>query len=359
MFLMQYLRGLERLGHRVLFVEFLEKEPRKNRARVVGYFGEAVSAWWHPESSALLVESTNKSLYGLAPEQVANFAAGADAVISLSARYRPTPYPLIGHVRPRILVETDPAYTHLWAAGEEDPAKIFGEHDVYFTLGRHIGTPRCGLPTCNIRWHGTWNPVVLELWAGEWPVTRDRFTTIADWRAYGYLEFEGQVLGPKAEEFRKFIDLPRLAGEPLEIAILIDPDDPDVPYLREHGWRLESTKVVASPALYRDYVGGSLGEFSCAKGGYVGTRCGCFSDRSSYYLASGRPVVVQDTAFSELPTGKGLFAVRTAEEAAEAIRAIRRDYARHAVAARAIAREHFDSDKVLRRLLAEAGVKGV
>jgi glycosyltransferase involved in cell wall biosynthesis len=195
------------------------------------------------------------------------------------------------------------------------------------------------------------------MWAGESPITRDRFTTIADWRGFGYLEFEGKILGPKAEEFRKFIDLPRLAGEALEIAIRIDPDDPDVAYLEEHGWKLESTDVVASPGLYRAYVAGSRAEFSCAKGGYVGTRCGWFSDRSSYYLAAGRPVVVQDTGFEELiPTGKGLFSVRTPEEAAEAIGAIRRDYPAHARAARALAREYFDSDTILARLLAEAGI---
>jgi hypothetical protein len=360
MFLLQYLRGLERLGHRVVFVELLAEAPEEeDREAVLRYFGDTIERWWHPEQSALIVEPERASWYGLSTRELVRVADEAAALITLSAHYREDPHPFIGHVRPRILVESDPGYTHLWAA-EGAPVEVFGEHDIYFTIGRNIGTPRCSLPTCGIDWRHTWNPVVLEMWAGDRPLTRDRFTTIADWRGYGYLEFEGQVLGPKAEEFRKFIDLPRLAGEELEIAILIDDEDPDVRYLQEHGWRLESTKVVASPELYRDYVGGSVGEFSCAKGGYVGTRCGWFSDRSSYYLASGRPVVVQDTAFTELlPTGKGLFSVRTAAEAAEAIRAIRRDYPRHSAAARAIAREHFDSDKVLRRLLAEAGIRSV
>jgi hypothetical protein len=357
MFLMQYLRGLERLGHQVLFVEYREKEPRESREAVLRYFSESIATWWHPEWAALIVESPLKSLYGLEPRLVAQIAKDADALITLSAHYRAEPFPLIGEVRPRILVESDPGYTQLWAVEEGSPVKVFGEHDFYFTVGRNIGTPRCSLPTGGIQWRHTWNPVVLEMWADDRPVTRDRFTTIADWRGFGYLEFEGQVLGPKAEEFRKFIDLPHLAGEELEIAIRIDPDDPDVDYLKEHGWRLESTDVVANPGLYRDYVTGSRGEFSCAKGGYVGTRCGWFSDRSSYYLAAGRPVVVQDTGFEDLvPTGQGLFSVRTPEEAAAAIHMIRRDYARHSAAARAVAQEHFDSDKILRNLLAEAGV---
>src|SRR5262249_19518185 len=153
-------------------------------------------------------------------------------------------------------------------------------HDIYFTVGTLVGTPHCRLPTLGINWLPMWYPVVLDWWPAGRPVLRDRFTTIADWRGYGYLEFEDQVLGPKAEEFRKFLTLPRLAGERVEICILIDPEDPDVDELTAHGWLLEDTSVVASPALYRDYLAGSVGEFSCTKGGYVGTHSGWFSDRS-------------------------------------------------------------------------------
>ena len=104
-------------------------------------------------------------------------------------------------------------------------------------------------------------------------------------------------------------------------------------------------------------MSGSAGEFSCVKGGYAGTRSGWFSDRSACYLAAGRPVVLQSTGFKDhLPTGDGLFAVRTPEEAAEAIRRVRLDYNRHAAAARELAREFFDSDKVVGRLLSDAGI---
>jgi hypothetical protein len=358
MYLLQWLHGLERLGHEVLFIEFLEEHPGDNRGPVVRYFDDTVTGWWHPERSALLVAATTESLYGLNAAEVARYAARAVAVLTLAAPYRREPYPLIGDVRPRILVDTDPGYTHLWAVGG-DPAAIFGTHDLYYTVGGNVASSRCTLPTGGIHWRPIWNPTVLDWWSGEWPRRRDRFTTIADWRGYGYLEFEGRILGPKAEEFRKFIDLPRLAGESLELALTIDPEDPDVAYLRGHGWLLESPGVAAAPALYREYVAGSAGEFSCAKGGYAGTHCGWFSDRSACYLASGRPVVLQATGFEALlPAGRGLFAFTTPGEAAEAIRAVRRDYARHSAAARAIAREHFDSEKILRRLLAEAGIRG-
>jgi hypothetical protein len=357
MYLLQWLHALERLGHRVVFLEFLKNAPVAARGAMVRYFNDTVERWWHPDAAALTLAS-GESLSGLTAKEVARAAREASAVLTIAAPYRREPYPFIERVRPRIFIEQDPGYTHLWAAGG-DPADIYGEQDVYFTVGGNIGTAGCSVPTLGIRWRSIWNPVVLDWWTPGRRVTQPRFTTVADWRSYGYLEFEGQILGPKAEEFHKFIGLPGLIDEPVEIALNIDPDDPDLANLRNHGWHVESPEVVSDPSRYRTYVEGSLGEFSCAKGGYVGTRCGWFSDRSGCYLAAGRPVILQATGFEELlPTGRGLFAVRTTEEAAEAIKSIRRDYGLHTAAARGIAREYFDGNRVIRRLLAEADIGG-
>jgi hypothetical protein len=356
MYVLQWLHGLERQGHDVFFVEFLKENPGQARESVVRYFAETMQIWWRPERTALLVEASLESLYGLEAAELAAVAKGAAAVITLAAHYRREPFPLIDRVRPRILIEQDPGYTHLWAQGG-DPFDVYGEQDLYFTVGGNIGTSQCSVPTLDIPWKPIWNPVVLDWWAPVQSISRDRFTTVADWRSYGYVEFEGQLLGPKAEEFQKFIDLPKRAGEKVEIALNIDPDDPDLAELRKHGWCIENPDVVSTPALYREYVQGSVGEISCVKGGYAGTRCGWFSDRSACYLAAGRPVVLQATGFADLlPTGVGCFSVSTVAEAAEAIRAIRRDYARHSKAARSLAEEHFNSDKLLRKMLREAGV---
>ena len=353
---LQWLHGFERQGHNVIFLEFLKEDAGMATDSVVGYFQDTVTQWWHPDQSALILEDSTKSLYGLSIDQVAKFAGKAAAVITLAAFYRREPHPLIADLRPRVLVEQDPAYTHLWAAGG-DPREIFGQHDIYYTVGANVGSVRCSLPTSGIHWQPIWNPVVLDWWMPYCPVGRDRFTTVADWRGYGYLEFEGQVLGPKSEEFRKFIAVPDLVGEQLEIVLNIDPQDPDITYLADNGWKIENPSLVHTPALYREYVSGSLGEFSCAKGGYVGTRCGWFSDRSACYLAAGRPVVVQSTGFQDLlPVGEGLFAVTSPEEATEAIREIRADYTIHSKAARAIAVEHFDVDKITRNVLVDAGI---
>ena len=349
MHVLQILEGLERLGHEVLFLEFLDEAPdRAARDAFVSVLGD--------RRGALLDASTGASFAGAATEDVARFAAGAAAVISLAAHYRREPWPLIGHVRPRILVETDPGYTHIWAA-DGDPLDIFGEHDVHFTVGLNVGTPRSPIPTCGIEWHPIAPPVVLDWWPPPGAVERDRFTTVAAWRDYGYLDFEGQVLGPKVEEFAKFMDLPRLAGEPLELTLAIEDEDPDREVLLDHGWRLEPPSNVATVDRYRAYVAGSLGEFSCAKGGYVGTRSGWFSDRTACYLAAGRPAVLQSTGFEDvLPAGAGVLAVTDAAGAADAIAEVRADYGRHSRAAREIAREFLDAERVLAAMLELSGV---
>jgi len=356
-YVLQFLNGLERLGHRVLFLDVIGFDPRQHGEAAIRRFSDIINKWWHADQTALVRKGSQESFYGLDTSEIIRNANQADAVIQISAPYSRAPHSLVERVRPRVLIEGDPGYTHLWAI-DHDPAEIFGEQDFYFTAGVNLGTSRCSLPTFGIQWRSLWSPVVLDWWSAARDVTRDRFTTVASWWEQGYLEFEGKVLGPKAEEFKKFINLPTAAGEQIEIALEIDSDNPDIDYLKSNGWRIEDPFEIGDTMdHYRDYVMGSLGEFSCQKGGYVGTRCGFFAERSTCYLASGRPAVVQSTGFEHLlPTGKGLFTVTSVEEATEAIKAIRRDYRLHSTAAREIAREFFDSDKVLSRLLKEVGI---
>ena len=198
----------------------------------------------------------------------------------------------------------------------------------------------------------------FDWWPARAAIKRDRITTVAAWRDYGYLEFEGQILGPKVEEFTKFIDLPRAAGEQLELTLAIDCDDPDRGLLLDSGWRLEDPLLAASARRFRSYVSSSRGEFSCAKGRYVGTRSGWFSDRSACYLAAGRPVVLRvSTGFEDvLPTGEGALTVHDVEEAAEALAEVRGNYARHSRAARELAREYFDAERLLSSMLQCSGL---
>jgi hypothetical protein len=213
------------------------------------------------------------------------------------------------------------------------------------------------VPKLGLSWRPILPPVVLENWqpAGE---AGAAYTTVADWRGYSPVEWQGFWYKQKSDEFVRLIELPQRVACPLEICLAIHPDEPDLPRLRAHGWRLSDPRVhAADDAVYRDYVRASRGELSVAKHGYVVGRTGWVSDRTACYLAAGRPAIVQDTGLaSHLPLGEGLLVFDELEDAAAALASVERDYDRHARAARELAARYFDSDRVLTELLNIAGV---
>jgi len=257
------------------------------------------------------------------------------------------------------MVDIDPGFTQFWHQEGLAGANVAG-HDAYFTIGERIGCRDCPIPTGGIDWRPVRQPVVLEDWPVVEPEEGDRFTTIATWRGpFGPVEHGGRKYGLKVHEFRKFIDLPQRSPQRFEIALDSHPaDEGDVEALREHGWRIADPQLVAGdPEAMRAYVQGSSAEFSAAQGMYVDTACGWFSDRSVRYLASGRPVLVQDTGFSGiLPVGEGLLAFRTLEEAVAGANEIASRYFEHCSAARQIAERYFGAERVLARFCEEAGV---
>jgi hypothetical protein len=215
------------------------------------------------------------------------------------------------------------------------------------------------VPTCGRNWLKTQQPVVLD----EWPWTEPResadLTTIGNWRGYGSVEFEGCHYGQKAHSLRQFIALPRFTREKLAPALAIHPkEETDLAALSENGWTVQDpNRVAPSPSSYRRFIQQSKAEFGIAKSGYVASRCGWFSDRSGCYLASGRPVIAQQTGFDEfLPTGRGLFAFETMDHILAALEELKRNYRQHARAAREIAEEHLESGKVLKRFLEQVGL---
>lgn len=256
-----------------------------------------------------------------------------------------------------VLLDGEPGWTQMrWdmrrRAGLSTPA-----YDAYFTVGQNVGTPRSTVPTLGLRWRHALYPVLMEEFDPLPPDGRAAFTTVMNWRAHDPLEYEGEVFGQKDAEFERFALLPLLAGRArFELAVA----GKEVPRarLRQAGWILRNGhEVTASYDAYRDFVRRSRGEFSVAKNVFVATGSGWFGDRSGAYLASGRPVVLQDTGISErLPCGEGLFAVRDADGAAAAVESIEGDYPRHSAAAREIAREFLATDRVLPPLLEAVGV---
>src|SRR5205814_3958356 len=167
--------------------------------------------------------------------------------------------------------------------------------------------------------------------------------------AFGTVTLDGNTYGPKAHEFRKFLALPAKTGFKFQVVLHIDPADwKDRQALAHAGWDVASPELTSTPDAFRAYVQNSSAEFSVAQPIYVGIRSGWFSDRSAAYLTSGKPTLLQDTGFSRhLPTGDGLVAFTTIEEAIDGAAKIASNYAHHCRAARALAEEYFDSDKVL------------
>jgi hypothetical protein len=352
LYALQWLHGLRLLGHEVLYYDRIS-----DRAEAAALFAQIIERWWDSRL-AVAIGPTGESVFGPSLDGVEAFARDAEGIISLGCQFSAEPDPWLASVRPRVLIDLDPGFSQLWAMEASSIEEVLGRHDLYFTVGANIGTARSALPTLGIDWRPIWNPVVADWWTPETPRSRDRFTTIAGLWLNGYQPFEGIMWGPKAEELRRFLRLPKLAGEPIEIALENGSGDELVGELAHNGWRLESAEAVAAtPESYRQYIADSAGEFSCAKGLYVGSRSGWFSDRSACFLAAGRPVVIQDTGIQDvLPTGAGLFAVTTVEDAADAIRRIRMDYERQSRIARQIALDHFDARRVLPALLQAMGV---
>jgi hypothetical protein len=215
------------------------------------------------------------------------------------------------------------------------------------------------VPLVRFAWRPTRPPVVPDLWEPRVRPGARHFTTVGSWLTVGRdVEIDGaRYLWSKHESFERIIDLPRRTAQTFELAM--EMGDPAVAArYRAHGWRVvDPYPRSRDPWRYRAYVGASRGEFTVAKDVVARTRSGWFSDRSACYLAAGKPVITQDTGFGKLvPTGRGLFAFETLEDVLAAVEAINADYAAHCAAAREIAREYFDAERLLGRMLAEAGV---
>jgi hypothetical protein len=223
----------------------------------------------------------------------------------------------------------------------------FHEH---YSYGTRIGRPGCPIPTHGIDWKPARPPVALDLLPFQFKPAAECFTTVMAWAPRKPVVYDGVEYGLKDVEFWRIADLPSRVNACLEIAL-----GGSAPYdaIAAAGWRMvDAAAVTATPWTYRDYIAQSRGEFSVAVNLEVKTRSGWFSDRTAAYLASGKPVVVQDTGFSEdLPCGEGLFAFNTLDDAIAAIEAIGRDYRRHCLAARRVAEEYLDARRVIGRIL--------
>ena len=365
-----YVDGFRRLGHEVLYLEdtgawFYDPAAqtfRDDAAPNLRYLHEALQGL-DLGDVGWSVRSPDDRYYGLDGPAVARFCRQADLFLNLSGscwlrdEYR--------GAHCTAYLDSDPGYTQakLWAVDHgcatEDQlfsVNLIRQHDCFFTFAEHIGAADCAVPACGIAWHPTRQPVVIERWPMVFDPGAQRFTTVMSWQTESTPPtIDGVAYGGKSTELLRFIDLPRRTAVELEVAVAgAAPRE----RLSAAGWHVVDAHArSASPRDYQRYLQASRGEWSTAKEIYVALRSGWFSTRSAVYLASGKPVVVQDTGWSEhYPTGAGLLAFSTVDEAAAGLAAIEQDYRGHCEAAREVAERELGAVAVLRRLLADAAL---
>jgi hypothetical protein len=371
---LHYLEGFRRLGHGVHYLEDTQEwpfDPERNTLTddcgyTLRYLSRVMSWCGLADRWAYRAEAQGGRIFGLSESQFWRVLGWADVLINLHGATALRDEHL--RVPVRIYLETDPVQRQVEVAkGVRRTIDHLDAHTHHFTFAENLGAPDCRVPLSRFDYRPTRQPIILDWWAGAHQPgngghqvrTACRFTTIASWQQQGHdVEWEGETfLWSKHVEFLKFINLPRRARLPLEVALACR--DPEViRMLTSYGWRiLDAVALSKEIHPYRDYIIASGGEFTVAKDQNIRLRSGWFSDRSASYMAAGLPVVTQDTGFGNvLPTGEGLFAFRTMEEILSAFEAIEGEYERHCRAARSVAEEYFGAETVLGRLMDAVGL---
>jgi hypothetical protein len=360
-----YVAGLEKLGYEVWYVEDHGANPYDPRISSVvvdcaynlEYLRTVMArhglgdrwAYW---------DAINDVYHGLSRERVHALYTDADALINLCGATRLRDE----HMRcpVRIIVDTDPVYEQIkYAQANPDARAYVDAHTHFFTYGENLGTTECSVPLSGVPWQPTRPPVDLDLWPkaeGAPPC----FTTVATWENKGKnIDFEGtSYVWSKHINFLAYLDLPRQRPQTCFRIAMLPPDEGVRRVVEGAGWQLADPRPVsADMESYQAFIAGSRGEFTVAKDIYVRPNSGWFSDRAVCYLASGRPIVTMRTGFDRLyPAGRGLFDYGSRDEALAAIDAIAVDYGRHSNAAREVAGEIFGAERVISRLLADAGL---
>ena len=354
---MQYAQGLRRLGCDVYWLEQFRPPGSGDAAQeasLLSPFFERMQRFGLEGKTLLYAKAGDDFRFvGCEWPDVERVLRRADLLLNFHYAIDPR---LLACARRTALVDIDPGLLQFWiSTGQLDvPA-----HDCYLTTGETVGTPSARFSDCGLPWQRFRPPVCLELWPFTYDPHAEAFTTVSSWSTTDWLKVteSGKTVlreNTKRVAFLQFHDLPRHTSQPLELALYTDDRDAaDLARLTQNGWRVRHSREVAgSPEAYRAYVQRSRGEFSCAKASCMDFQNAWVSDRTLCYLASGKPVVVQDTGPSSyLVNGEGMFRFSSVDQAAAALDAINSDYGRHCRAARDLAETHFDSQRVLEGVL--------
>ena len=367
-----YLVGLARLGHDVYYHEDTWSWPyhpilktatsdgtysAQHIQNLLQAFGPEVKDKWH-------YLHLHKTSYGMTASAFRQVAESADLFINVGGASL-IPDDLSPHCV-KVFIDTDPGYNQIvlserptWSENVDQWSKLVHAHDIHITYAENIEGSDCLIPHVGLRWKTSRPPVVPDLWDSVAAISASEtsaWTTIATWNAFqGKLEYEGIEYKSKDSQFALVMDLPSQVTVPLKVAM----GGQRAPFKRftRRGWQVvDGPEATLTPQRYRNFIRHSRGEITTAKHVYVAMRSGWFSERSTCYLASGRPVITQDTGFSQfIPAQYGLLGFSNGDEAASAIRQVESDYQRHSMGAREIANDFFDSAKILSELIEVTG----
>ncbi len=362
---LHYLLGLRRLGYDPYYIEDsgrwiydpklndLSPDASGNIAAVLPMLQEHGFA----ERWAFRGNYPDGRCYGMTESRILELYREADAFLNVTGAQELRPEHL--ECPRRIYVETDPVAAQIkLAQGDEETAAALSAHQKHFSYGENFGAPDCKVPLERFQWIPTRQPVILDFWKNPYPADGRPYTTVATWENKGKdIVYNGETYyWSKDREFMKFIALPRRRTARFELAVGREEKVQSI--LRENGWGwTDSLEISGDCKRYRDYIARSRGEFTVAKDQNIRLRSGWFSDRSACYLAAGRPVITQETGFSNcLPTGEGLFAFETMADILAAVDRIESDYAGNSRAAREIAGEYFAAENVLGKMMEQVGL---
>jgi GT2 family glycosyltransferase len=363
----QYMIGFQRLGYDVYYVEehartptmLMEHASDDGSARAAAFIAGVMNTFGFPGHWAYHALHDAGEYYGMSASQLNELYGSAELIINLHGGTIPRPeHSKTGRL---IFLETDPVDLQIELSENRVEAIDFlTPHVAFFTWGQNYGNVDCFLPVSErFSFIPTRPPVVTDLWYPYQHGPATTFTTVGNWQQHERtLAYQGQVYTwSKHAEFMKIVDLPRRTPQPFELALGLYSDE-DKRFLEAYGWTVRQARAISGdPNAYRQYIAGSRGEFTAAKDQNVRFRSGWFSERSATYLASGRPVINQDTGFSNLlPLGHGLFAYRQIDDILHSVQEINSRYDHHCRGALEVANEYFNYDVVLPPILEHMGL---
>ena len=355
---LQYVLGLKKMGHDVLFIEDSDDyiscyNPVSNEMTTDPTYGikfiKEIFEEFDLADKWAYYDAHRDIWFGQSQKKVREFCITADFLLNISC-VNPLRETTLKISR-RVLLDTDPAFTQLRHLTEPTALQKAKTHTHFFSFGENFGKPFCKIPDDGLNWISTRQPVVADAWEKTEGNPHSPLTTVMQWDSYKEKEYNGRSFGMKSKSFTKYMDLPKYSTEAFELAIGSSTKPGEL--LQKKGWRLsDSTLITKTPKSYQHFIKNSKAEWSVAKAGYVVSNSGWFSERSTCYLASGRPVIVEDTGFSNIfETGRGLLSFTTMEEAIACIEEMNRNYTRHCQWAIEIVEQYFSYTTVLTTLL--------